>query len=263
MHTRIFTGHDLAASILDTLNPRPGDGLCVLADPTAAGAMAYADRILTLAQRIGLPVEITDYPRSAQAEATLIAAHDRPILPLLPTPAGFDMRRFLDKLGPRRDVEGLHPESAGRLVLGRPDITPPTAEAATLVAAHLAGSLQGAVVSVIGASASVGRPLALSLLAQGATVRVAQETVKDLPAETRDADIVCAAAGVPGLVKRDHLRKGAIAIDIGVTRVGDRLIGDIDPDAARGHVAWLTAVPDGVGPVTAACLLRNVLRLGR
>lgn len=263
MQTRLFSGTEMAASILDGLAPRSGDGLHVLADPGAAGAAAYARRISEQAARIGLPLVLTGYPQTDAERATLLSSRTLPVLALSPAPAGFDRQGFLDQLGPDRDVEGLHPGNAGLLATGRAGIMPPTAEAATLIAEHLAGSLSRAVVAIVGASASVGRPLAMAMLARGATVRVAQDTTKDLAGETRDADIVCAAAGVPGLIGRAHLRKGTIAIDIGVTRVGDRLVGDIDAEGVIGHVAWLTEVPDGVGPVTTACLMRNALRACR
>ncbi|QBY01318.1 bifunctional 5,10-methylenetetrahydrofolate dehydrogenase/5,10-methenyltetrahydrofolate cyclohydrolase [Rhodophyticola sp. CCM32] len=263
MQTRLFSGVDLANTILDGLNPVPGDTLCVLADPLAPGAMAYVDRISDYAARIALRIERLAYPTSDEEHARLPALLTGPVLLIQPAPDAFDASRFLDHIGPDADAEGLHPVHAGHHAKGEVAVIPPTAEAAAIVAAHLAGSLEGAVVSVVGASPTVGRPLAMALLTAGATVRVAQVTTKDLVAETCGADIVVAAAGVPGLIRCDHLRRGAIAIDIGVTRVGNRLVGDIDRAAVDGHVSWLTHVPDGVGPVTTACLLRNAVNACR
>lgn len=263
MQTRLFSGADLANTILDGLEVGSDDALCVLADPLAPGAQAYAARISDYANRISMRIEMRDYPKTKARLAELLASLNMPTLLMQPAPDGFDVSQFLDQIGPVADAEGLHPINAGRHAKGETSVVPPTAEAAAVVAAHLAGTLEGAVVSVVGASPSVGRPLALSLLIAGATVRVAQVTTKDLAAETRDADIVVAAAGVPNLIARDHLRRGAIAIDVGVTRVGDRLVGDIDRAAVEGHVSWLTLVPDGVGPVTTACLLRNAVKACR
>ena len=263
MQTTMFSGVDLAAAILDEVRPGIEDGLCVLADPASPGATAYINRITEFAQRIALPVKVMGYPENDDAAARFLKSCKTPILPLQPPPDGIDVQALLDRIGPERDVEGVHPVNAGRLALGQPGTVPPTAEAATIVARHLAGSLEGAVVSVIGASFTVGRPLALLLLNCGATVRVSQATTRDLAAETREADIVIAATGVPGLVGADHLRRGAIAIDVGIRRVGDRLVGDIDQAAVDGRAAWVTLVPDGVGPITTACLLRNTVNACR
>jgi len=263
VRTRLFTGFALADAILDGLAPKPADALRVMADRSAPGAMAYVTRIVEYAERIGLGTEVVDYPPADGWRAGATEASGRPTLLVQPAPRGFDVSQFLDRIGPEADVEGLHPTHAGRHARGEPAVVPPTAEAAMRVAAELVGSLEGALVCVVGASPTVGRPLALALLSAGATVRIAQATTRDLIAETCDADIVIAAAGVPGLIGRDHLKPGAVAIDVGVTRVEGRLLGDIDRAGAEGRAAWLTHVPDGVGPLTTACLMRNAVRACR
>lgn len=262
--TRIFRGETLAGEILADLRAESATRaarLTVLRDDAAPSAAAYAARIAALAPKAGLAVEIRDYPDRRVALDALLAETPGAVLPMHPLPAWLDDASPV--LGPSRDAEGLHPLHAGALALGQPGIVPPTAAAAVRIAETLAGPLEGRTATVVGASPVVGRPLALLLIAAGVTVRVAQATTRDLAAETRDAEIVFAAAGVPGLIGRDHLRAGAICIDIGVTRQDDRLLGDIDAEAVQGHAAVLTHVPDGVGPVTVACLLRNAVELAK
>ncbi|WP_425053635.1 hypothetical protein [Psychromarinibacter sp. S121] len=263
--TRTFRGDALADGILDGLRADPAAArasLLVLRDASAPPAAAYAARIESLAPRSGFPVTVRDYPASLTELRALLDTTQGAVLPIHPLPGWIDPPTLTEMLGPDRDPEGLHPLHAGALALGRPGVVPPTADAAFRVAEDIAGPLSGRTAAVVGASPVVGRPLALLLIAAGATVRVAQASTRDLAAETRDAEIVFSAVGRPCLLGRDHLGKGAIGIDIGITRQGDRLVGDLDADSLNGHASWLTHVPDGVGPVTVACLMRNAARLG-
>ncbi|WP_379561135.1 hypothetical protein [Psychromarinibacter halotolerans] len=263
--TRIFRGDALADEILGAVRADPAcarASLLVLRDASAPPAAAYAARIESFAPRAGFPVTVRDYPATLAELRTLLEATQGAVLPIHPLPDWIDAATLTARVGPDRDPEGLHPLHAGALALGRPGIVPPTADAAFRVAKAIVGPLSGKTATVVGASPVVGRPLALLLIAAGATVRVAQATTRDLAAETRDAEIVFSAVGHPGLLGRDHLREGAVGIDIGITRQGERLVGDIDAGKVEGHAAWLTHVPDGVGPVTVACLMRNAALLG-
>lgn len=260
--TEIFTGTHWANARLDALRAKGSlRSLLILRDPDAPPAVAYATRLLAAAERAGVVARVIPYPSDRAALATLLEQTDDAILPMHPVPAWCDPQALLNTVGAARDVEGLHPLHAGGLLTGQAGVVPPTAQAAFDIAGHLAGPLVGRDVALVGASPVVGRPLAVLLMQAGASLRIAQKDTRDLPAMTGDAEIVIAAAGVPGLLGRDHIAPGAIVIDVGVTRVGDRLLGDVDAAAVAGRAAVLTHVPDGVGPLTCACLLENLARL--
>jgi len=124
---------------------------------------------------------------------------------------------------------------------------------------EIMGSLKGLRVVVVGASPVVGRPLALMLLEKEATVTVCHVATVDLASHTREADVIISATGVAGLIRADHIREGAVLLDVGIVRTEKGLVGDIDLDSVQGKAAVVTHVPDGVGPVTTACLLENIV----
>ena len=268
--TEIFRGGALADRILDAARDRleraGATASLVVMRPADPAADAYVGRLAGLAPRAGIRLEVVAYPSSgSEARAVLVekAGRDGADAALLlgPYPSGIDAWALVAALGPARDAEGRHPEHLGRLALGRPRIVPATAGAVHRIARHLVGPLAGRRVAVVGASPLVGRALSLLLVEDGATVRIAQRATRDLPAETRGAEVVVAAAGVPHLIGRDHLSDGAVVIDVGVSMRAGRLVGDVDRAAVGGLAAVLTHVPDGVGPVTAAGLLENVATL--
>ncbi|OSP55904.1 hypothetical protein BV911_05605 [Pseudoruegeria sp. SK021] len=236
--------------------PQPAR-LTVLSDGSGPAA-AYAQRITGAGDRLGIAVTLLGY-----SDRTLVdlAQGDEPVLALLPLPDGLTRAMLSEAIGADRDVEGLHPAHLGQLVLASPTLVPPTAQAALYLAEALAGTLKGKTVTVVGASAVVGCPLTLLLLAAEATVSVAHAATGDLIALTHAADIVISAAGVPGLITAAHIRPGAIIVDVGLTRTDAGLCGDVDITSVMGKAAARTHVPDGVGPVTTACLMRNVVDL--
>lgn len=194
----------------------------------------------------------------AQLNATLLCDG---IAPLLPFPERLHARQLCAAISPEKDVDGLTPHNVGRLALGEPSHRPCAAQAALFVAQHLVGDLRGAQVSVVGASANLGQPLALMLLQTGATVTVAHRDTVDLAAATRSADVLFVAAGQPHLIGAAHVKSGATVIDLGVNVGRDgAVIGDVDVDSIATKAAAITRAPDGVGPLTAAFLLANTLR---
>ena len=187
------------------------------------------------------------------------------ILVQLPLPPQIDPARVVAAIDPAKDVDGFHPENAGRLAAGLPGLVPCTPQGAMHLLAGAGVTVAGAEAVVVGRSAIVGRPMALLLLAAHATVTVAHSRTRDLAAACRRADIVVAAAGRPGLVRGDWLKPGAAVIDVGINRVardggGHRLTGDVAFDEAVSVAGAITPVPGGVGPMTVACLLANTLR---
>jgi methylenetetrahydrofolate dehydrogenase (NADP+)/methenyltetrahydrofolate cyclohydrolase len=192
------------------------------------------------------------------------------ILVQLPLPVGLDSAAVLARLDPVKDVDGLTIANAGRLAAGLPSLTPCTPLGCLFLLREALGNLAGLNAVVLGRSVLVGRPMAQLLLGDDCTVTIAHSRSRDLPAICREADILVAAVGRPGLVRGDWIKPGAAVIDVGINRVPardpvkaargrTRLVGDVDFDEALGVAGWLTPVPGGVGPMTVACLLHNTL----
>ncbi|HEU4894272.1 MAG TPA: bifunctional methylenetetrahydrofolate dehydrogenase/methenyltetrahydrofolate cyclohydrolase FolD [Acidimicrobiia bacterium] len=184
------------------------------------------------------------------------------ILVQLPLPGDLDGEATVEAIDPAKDVDGLHPFSLGKLMLGRPGLRPCTPSGVLRILDHYGIQTAGARAVIVGRSFLVGRPLAMMLSERGAdsTVSVAHSRTEDLPSVTREADILVAAAGSPGLIGADHVRPGATVIDVGVNRTDAGLVGDVDFDAVVDIAGAITPVPGGVGPMTRAMLLVNTLR---
>ena len=178
----------------------------------------------------------------------------------LPLPAGIDAGAILERMAPAKDADGLHPTNLGRLVLGRAGPLPCTPRGIVELLRRYDVALAGADVVVVGRGVTVGRPLGLLLTrrAENATVTLCHTGTRDVQDHLRRADIIVSAAGVPGLVRPDSVRPGAAVLDVGITRTDAGLVGDVDP-AVREVAGWLAPMPGGVGPMTRAMLLLNVV----
>lgn len=187
------------------------------------------------------------------------------ILVQLPLPSGLNSQAVVERLDPAKDADGLHPVNLGKIILDLPGPRPCTPSGVIRILEHYRIEVAGKRIVVVGRSFLVGRPLALLLSAKGvdATVTIAHSRTPDLASVTREADIVVAAAGVPGLIKSEHIHPGATVIDVGITRVGDNLVGDVDFSDVVAVAGAATPVPGGVGPMTRAMLLANTLSLAQ
>ena len=189
------------------------------------------------------------------------------ILVQFPVPDQISQQRVIDTIDPAKDVDGLNPLNAGRLVSGLDALTPCTPLGSVILAKETLKDLTGKHAVVIGRSNLVGKPVAQLLLNENCTVTMAHSRTADLPAICRSADILVAAVGIPEIVKGDWVKPGACVIDVGINRIDapekgegkTRLVGDVDFAAAEAVAAHITPVPGGVGPMTIACLLRNTL----
>jgi len=186
------------------------------------------------------------------------------ILVQLPLPPQIDASRVIAAIDPAKDVDGFHPMNAGRLATGLEALVPCTPYGCLHLLKQELGSIAGKEAVVIGRSNIVGKPMALLLIGESATVTVAHSRTKDLPEVVRRADIVVAAVGRPEMVKGDWIKPGATVIDVGINRVPtedgkSRLVGDVDFAGARERAGAITPVPGGVGPMTIAMLLRNTV----
>jgi len=180
------------------------------------------------------------------------------ILVQLPLPAHVDEPTVLRAVDPAKDVDGFHPLNAGLLFLGEPFLVPATPSGVMVMLAEHGVELKGKEAVVIGRSEIVGKPMAMLLLAEHATVTICHSRTADLATHARRADVLVAAVGRPGLVTPDMVKPGATVIDVGVNRTEAGLVGDVDP-AVFDVAGLMTPVPGGVGPMTIAMLLRNTL----
>ncbi|MBA3565732.1 MAG: bifunctional methylenetetrahydrofolate dehydrogenase/methenyltetrahydrofolate cyclohydrolase FolD [Actinobacteria bacterium] len=180
------------------------------------------------------------------------------ILVQLPLPAHMDESKVTLAVDPTKDVDGFHPLNAGRLYQGDPLLVPATPLGVMALLAEYEIDLKGMEAVVIGRSEIVGKPVAMMLLAEHATVTICHSRTVDLEQHTRRADILVAAVGRPGLVTRDMVKPGAVVIDVAVNRTEQGLVGDVEKDVAE-VAGFLTPVPGSIGPMTIAMLLRNTL----
>lgn len=263
-------------SALKARGVHPGLGtLLVGSDP---GSLSYVAGKHRDCAEVGIESIRVDLPETAtpaeiRAAVTDLNAHPEVTgyIIQLPLPAGIDENAMLELMDPAKDADGLHPTNLGRLVLGvSGDLDSPlpcTPAGIVEMLRRYDVPISGKHVVVVGRGLTVGRPLGLLLTRKGldATVTLTHSRTVDLAAEVRRADIVVAAVGVPGLIEADWVKPGAAVLDVGITRVVDdatgaaRLIGDVDP-AVADVAGYLSPVPKGVGPMTRAMLLANVVQ---
>lgn len=194
------------------------------------------------------------------------------ILVQLPLPAHIDTQKVLDSITPLKDVDAFAPENVGLLMQGRPRFLPCTPHGVLQILAHYQLPVAGRHVVVVGRSDIVGKPLAGMLMQRdiglgkeyaNATVTVCHSQSRDLPSITRTAEILVAAVGKAGLITAEMVHPGAVVIDVGINRVGDQLVGDVDFESVAQVASAITPVPGGIGPLTIAMLLRNTLTAAR
>ncbi|OGB88989.1 bifunctional 5,10-methylene-tetrahydrofolate dehydrogenase/5,10-methylene-tetrahydrofolate cyclohydrolase [candidate division WOR-1 bacterium RIFCSPHIGHO2_01_FULL_53_15] len=183
------------------------------------------------------------------------------ILVQLPLPTGLNEREALDEVDPRKDVDGLHPLNMGKLLKGDDSgFVPCTPQGVIEIILSTGIDLAGKAAVVVGRSNLVGKPMALLLLQNNATVTICHSRTVNLGEVTKRADILVAAVGSPRIIHGEMIKQGAVVVDVGTNRVGDKLVGDVDFDSAEERAAFITPVPGGVGPMTIALLLRNTLK---
>ena len=185
------------------------------------------------------------------------------ILVQAPLPAGLDFKEVLDRIDPAKDVDGFHPLSVGRLVANQPGLRPCTPAGVMELLRQYDIPVSGAEAVVVGRSDIVGKPVALLLLHQNATVTIAHSRTRDLPGVVRRADIVVAAVGRPEMITGAMIKPGATVVDVGINRTDKGLVGDVEFESAAAVAGAITPVPGGVGPMTIAMLLRNTLEAAR
>jgi len=212
-------------------------------------------------------VELPGSASQAQVEDAVAAFAADPsvhgILLQLPIPAALDAERVLALIPPEKDVDGLTEASMGRLMRGLPGHVPCTPLGVMRLLEAYGIETRGKRAVVIGRSALVGLPQTLLLIRADATTTCAHSRTRDLVEACRDADIIVSAVGVARLIGRDHVKPGATVVDVGVSRVESKIVGDVDFDAVQSVAGAITPMPGGTGPMTIACLLENTVEASR
>jgi methylenetetrahydrofolate dehydrogenase (NADP+) / methenyltetrahydrofolate cyclohydrolase len=275
MTAQLIDGNALAArtradvsrrvQALKARNITPGLAVILVGEDPAS--QVYVRHKVKDSEEAGLHSVLERHPATL-SEAELLARIDalnkdqaiHGILVQLPLPKHIDAARVIESISPAKDVDGFHVASAGALVTGQPGFWPCTPYGCMKMLESIGYELRGKHAVVIGRSNIVGKPMALMLLAQSATVTICHSATQDLGAFTRQADVVVAAVGKRNVLTADMVKPGAVIIDVGMNRNDEgKLCGDVDFAAVREVAGWITPVPGGVGPMTIACLLLNTL----
>ena len=237
-----------------------------------APSAVYLQQILRTCAKVGVegrlveigaevtPDALCDQIERLNADPTVAG-----IIVQMPLPAHIPLRTVIDAIDPAKDIDGIHPRNAGLLSLGYEGFLPATAQASVEILKRSGIEIAGKRVVLIGRSNVVGKPAALLLIREHGTVTVLHSKTRNLSHHTRDAEILIVAAGKAGLVTGDMLSPGVVVVDVGINVVpdgagGEKLVGDVDFESARGVVSAITPVPGGVGPLTNALLLSHLLR---
>jgi len=275
MSAQILDGRALAATIKADLASRvsalkarsimPGLGTVLVGDDP--GSLSYVAGKHRDCQEVGINSIRVDLPRSAKEADVLAAIADlnsakecTGYIVQLPLPHGINTQKVLEAIDPLKDADGLHPMNLGRLVAGYDAPLPCTPRAIVALINHYKIPLSGADVVVIGRGLTVGRPLGLLLSrkSENATVTLTHTGTKDLQSHTKRADLIIAAAGSAHFLKADAIKKGAVVLDVGISRIDAGLLGDVDPGVLE-VASFVAPMPGGVGPMTRAMLITNVV----
>lgn len=266
MNAHIIDGKSLANQILQDLKQKitvaPKLAVVLVGDNPASHL--YVDKKRKAAQSVGIASEdhlLANNTSETQLLALIQKLNDDPdthgILVQLPLPEHLNAGKILNAINPYKDVDGFHPYNLGRLAARQPLLRPCTPYGVIKLLEHIDLDLKGINAVVVGASNIVGRPMALELLLKGATTTVCHRFTKNLAEHVNQADLVIACAGKPHLVKGQWIKQNACVIDVGIHRIDNKIIGDVEFDKACERASFITPVPGGVGPMTVAMLMEN------
>ncbi len=273
MSGRLLDGRALASHLrrqlqqrVDRLRPHentPGPSLAILVDGSSEAAAIYAGGLERAARSVGVDSRLLRIGLEADAEATIDELNADPHVagivvaqPFADIGAG---RRLVEGIDPNKDVDGATPTNAGRLARGEPAFVPATALAVIALLEANGVEVAGRRAVIVGRSAVVGRPVASLLLARDATVVICHRATRNLARETRRAELLVAAAGVPNLIRPEMVNRSATIVDCGINATGAGIVGDVDFAAVAAVVRAISPVPGGVGPVTPMMVLRQTV----
>ena len=271
MAAKIIDGKKMAEALLEkakaeiaSISPKPCLALVIVGENPAS--LVYTKNKADDCRKVGIDSRTIRLPESA-SEKEIIAqvralnsdGKVDAILVQLPLPGSIDEERVLAEISPEKDVDGFHPQNVGRVALGLEGPAPCTPQGIIHMLKESGVKLAGKHAVVIGRSRIVGKPLAMLLLNNDCTVTVCHSRTKNMGEITRMADIVCVAVGKPRTLTADMVKEGAIVIDVGITREGEKLVGDVDFGPVSQKASLITPVPGGVGPMTRAMLAMNTI----
>ena len=215
---------------------------------------------------VGITSNVIKYPKEVKEKEVLDKINElnndkniSGILVQLPLPEQISKEKIINAIDPKKDVDGFNPINVGNLASGYKSIVPCTPLGCLLLIKKVEKNLSGKHAVIIGRSNLNGKPMAQLLLKENCTVTVVHSKTNNLQEECLKADILVAAVGVPNLVKKDWVKRSAIVIDVGINKVGDKIVGDVNFEEIKDNIKAITPVPGGVGPMTIACLLKNTL----
>ena len=231
-----------------------------------APSLIYVKNKEKSAREVGINSEIIRYPKNVSEKDILEKIEElnkkdeiSGILVQLPLPSQISKEKIINAINPSKDVDGFNPINVGNLSSGYDSIVPCTPLGCLLLIKNTESNLAGKHAVIIGRSNLNGKPMAQLLLKENCTVTIVHSKTNDLQNECLKADILVAAVGSPNLIKKDWVKKNAIVIDVGINKVGEKIVGDVNFDELKDNVKAITPVPGGVGPMTIACLLKNTL----
>jgi methylenetetrahydrofolate dehydrogenase (NADP+)/methenyltetrahydrofolate cyclohydrolase len=275
MSARIIDGKALSDTVRQEVGARVQalkqrgivPGLTVVLVGEDPASQVYVRNKAAACEKAGLRSQVLRLPADTTEQALLQVVHDlnndphvHGILVQLPLPKHMNASKVIEAIDAAKDVDGFHISNAGLLMTGQPLFRPCTPYGIMKMLESEGVNVWGAEVVIVGASNIVGKPMAMLLLAAGATVTLCNSKTRDLGAQTRRADVLVVATGKPGIVTGDMIKPGAVVIDVGINRTADgKLVGDVDFDSAKTVAGAITPVPGGVGPMTIAMLLVNTL----
>ena len=215
---------------------------------------------------VGITSNVIKYPKEVSEKEVLDKINElnndkniSGILVQLPLPEQISKEKIINAIDPKKDVDGFNPINVGNLASGYKSIVPCTPLGSLLLIKKVEKNLSGKHAVIIGRSNLNGKPMAQLLLKENCTVTIVHSKTNNLQEECLKADILVAAVGVPNLVKKDWVKSSAIVIDVGINKVGDKIVGDVNFEEIKDNIKAITPVPGGVGPMTIACLLKNTL----
>ena len=241
-------------------------GLTVILIGNFVPSQIYVKNKEKNSKEVGINSEVVKYPKDVSEQEVLkkieLLNKDNNvsgILVQLPLPTQINKEKIINAIDPKKDVDGFHPMNVGNLSSGYKATVPCTPLGCLLLIKKIDSSLSGKHAVIIGRSNLNGKPMAQLLLKENCTVTIVHSKTKDLKTECLKADILVVAVGIANLVKGDWVKKNSIVIDVGINKVGDKIVGDVEFETVKEKVRAITPVPGGVGPMTIACLLKNTL----
>ena len=270
---KILDGSSLSKKIRETLRKKlskisgPKPGLAVILVGSDPASEIYVSKKEKLAKEVGFHSEVHRLPKDTSQNdllkciETLNGAQNiHGILVQMPLPKHIDTQAILHAVLPNKDIDGFHPINLGRLMMGHPRFVPCTPAGILRLLKEYQVEISGKKAVILGRSLIVGKPLAHLLLNENATVTLCHSKTKNLKAECQSADILISAMGKPAHIDASFIKEGAVVIDVGINRMNQKIMGDIDFNSVSKKASFITPVPGGIGPMTIAMLLENTLK---